>query len=350
MEKLTCRICGHKSKNLYRHICDEHGGKDGAKEYRDEFGLDAIVHPDLQQKVTGAKAKFFGKEYAIVKTDHTSMIPKMDKNYIFQSFTEDVLLDLTEDGCPPVMLTGHAGTGKSSLFMQIAARLGQPCLRVNMNGQTTISDFVGMWTVVGGETVWVDGALPFAMKSGVWLIIDELDFAEPAILSVLNSVLEIGGSLTLKEKGGEIILPHKNFRICSTTNTAGCMSGFRHMYQGTNLLNDAFLDRFRIYVVGFLDATNETELLKKSTTGMTDRFATKIVEVANACRESFEREDLSFCFSTRRLLDWSALLVRHAPRYRNEAPMKSAEVSIYSKISKEDRVVVEGIIQRILRT
>ena len=59
-----------------------------------------------------------------------------------------------------------------------------------MNGQTTVGDFVGFWTVKGGETMWVDGVLPTAMREGLWLIVDELDFAEPSILAVLTAVLE----------------------------------------------------------------------------------------------------------------------------------------------------------------
>lgn len=70
-------------------------------------------------------------------------------------------------------------------------------LHSNMNRQTTIGDFVGFWTVKGSETQWVDGVLPLAMRAGHWLVIDEIDFAEPAILAVL----EPGGRLLLKEKG-----------------------------------------------------------------------------------------------------------------------------------------------------
>ena len=74
------------------------------------------------------------------------------------------------------------------MIEQIAARANQGMLRSNLNGQTTIGDFVGLWTVKGGETVWVDGVLPKAMREGIWLVLDEIDFAEPAILSVINSV------------------------------------------------------------------------------------------------------------------------------------------------------------------
>ena len=277
-------------------------------------------------------------------------IPKIEPAYHFQPLAGDLLLDLTESRAIPTMLVGHTGTGKSSLYAQIAARLNQPVLRVNMNNQATISDFVGLWTVKAGETVWIDGALPWCMKNGVWLIIDEIDFAEPAILSVLNSVLEIGGLLHLKEKGDEVVQAHENFRICSTANTAGCMNEFRHLYQGTNVLNEAFMDRWRVYVVSYMDSHSEAEVLRASIPGMTHRIAESMVDIANACRKSFQEEDLTSSFSTRRLLDWGYLLVRYAGKYRGEAPIKAAESAIFSKISKEDRIAIEGIIQRKLKT
>ncbi len=96
----------------------------------------------------------------------------------------------------------------------------------------------------GGETVWVDGVLPVAMRAGHWLIIDEIDFVEPAIIAVLTAVLEPGGRLLLKEKGDEIVTPHPAFRLFATANAAGAMSVYRHLYQGANLLNEAFLDRW----------------------------------------------------------------------------------------------------------
>ena len=350
--KLTCKHCGYKSGNLYQHLVEAHGGVDGAKAYHDEHGIDAVIHSSLQEKFLGAKMKILETEASVraVSEALKPYVPTIEDAYHFQPFAADLLLDLTEDRTVPTMLTGHTGTGKSSLYAQIAARLNQPVLRVNMNNQATISDFVGLWTVKAGETIWVDGALPWCMKNGVWLIIDEIDFAEPAILSVLNSVLERGGMLHLKEKGDEVVRAHKNFRICATANTAGCMSEFRHLYQGTNILNEAFMDRWRVYVVAYMEAAAEAAVLKNTVTGMTERIAASMVDIANACRKSFVEEDLASSFSTRRLLDWGYLLVRYAGKYRAEAPLKAAEAAIFSKVSKEDKIAIEGIIQRKLKT
>ena len=183
-------------------------------------------------------------------TGYGEHVPKVNSAYHFAEFTDDLIEDMKEE--KKVMLVGHTGCGKTSVIDQIGARMGQGVIRVNMNGQTTIGDFVGLWTVKGGETVWVDGVLPKAMREGHWLTVDELDFAEAAILSVLNSVLEPGGRLCLKEKGHEMIDPHPNFRLFATANAVGCMASFRALYQGTNVMNRAFLDRWRVYHVNYL--------------------------------------------------------------------------------------------------
>lgn len=349
---MKCKLCNYESKNLYKHIVAEHGGIEAAKAYKAEHGLDSIIHPSLQEKHLGEKMKILGIEIATrkVKPELASYVPELIDSYHFQDFAEDLAMDLTEEKAVPTMLTGHCGCGKSSVYAQIAARIGQPCLRVNLNNQTSISDFVGLWTVKAGETIWVDGALPWAMKNGVWLIVDEIDFAEPAILSVLNAVLEVGGTLVLKEKGDEVVHAHKNFRICATANTAGQMSEFRHIYQGTNVLNDAFMDRWRVYLVDYMSPDAETKVLVGTIKGMTEKIASRMVQIANDCRKSFVEEDLQSQFSTRRLLDWGHLLVRYVAKYKADAPIKAAQASIFSKVSKEDRVAIEGIIQRVLKT
>lgn len=266
-------------------------------------------------------------------------VPMQNSAYHFPEFTNDVVLDLMEKRA--ILLTGHTGCGKTSLYEQIASRVNQPVVRSNMNGQTTVGDFVGMWTVKAGETVWVDGVLPRAMKEGHWLIIDEIDCADASILAVLNAVLEKNGTLTLKEKGFEVIKPHSEFRILATANTVGCMAHFRSLYQGTNIMNEAFLDRFRVYHVNYLPEKEEVQVLIKSVPKIDTKIAVAMVQVAQAVRTSFEKEDMQSTFSTRRLIDWAEMYVRHGNL------QKSAKAVIYSKTSFEDASTIDGLIKRI---
>jgi len=368
MTKLICKVCGHKDLNLEPHIVAHHLDDAGTTEmaageqrdtatlkwYCEKFGITEemvvgeIVHHSLladeakpmSEKVSKDEIDFCGVKLSKVKGGSTSLIPKVNPAYHFPEFASGVASDMIEN--KRVMLVGHTGCGKSSLIEQMAARIGQPCLRVNMNGQTTIGDFVGLYTVKGGETVWVDGALPLAMRNGYWLIIDELGFAESAILSVLNYVLEPNGKLTLKEKGHEIVEPHANFRLFATDNAAGCMSDYRSLYQGTNLMNEAFMDRWRVYHVDYLPAEEEAKVLAASVPRMTIKIATHLVKVANMVREAFRKEEISCTFSLRRLIDWSELMIR----YRD--PVKAAGPSIFSKTSRQDAEVIKAIIERTM--
>ena len=267
-----------------------------------------------------------------------SLVPPVNAAYLFASRSDNVLRDVNENR--RVMLIGHTGTGKTSLIEQAAARCRQGVLRANMNGQTSVGDFVGFWTVKGGETVWVDGVLPIAMRQGLWLIVDEIDFAEPAILSVLTAVLEPGGRLLLKEKGNEIIEPHPAFRLFGTANAVGAMSRFRHLYQGANLMNEAFLDRWRVYMIDYLSPEDEAAVLRQT---FGDRVSAAMAQTLDAiaadCRAAFIREDLASAFSTRRLLDWTAMMLRTGD------PESAAGPTIYSKVDAEDARLIGNIVR-----
>lgn len=269
-----------------------------------------------------------------------ALVPRVNDAYLFTDRHDDILQDIVENR--RVMLIGHTGSGKTSFIEQVAARTRNGVLRANMNGQTTIGDFVGFWTVKGGETVWVDGVLPTAMREGYWLVIDELDFAEPAILAVLTAVLEPGGRLLLKERGNEIVDPHPSFRLFATANAAGAMSAYRHLYQGANLLNEAFLDRWRVYLVDYLTPDQETEVLLRTLPALTRPLAQTLAAIAADCRAAFAREDLASAFSTRRLLDWAELMLRSGD------PERAAGPSIYAKVSAEDAALIRSIVRHHL--
>jgi cobaltochelatase CobS len=266
------------------------------------------------------------------------LVPRVNPAYLFPERFNDIVADIVENR--RVMLIGHTGAGKTSLIEQVAARSRHGVLRSNMNGQTTVGDFVGFWTVKGGETLWVDGVLPTAMREGLWLIVDEIDFAEPSILAALTAVLEPQGCLVLKEKGNEIVTPHPAFRLFATANAVGAMSQFRHLYQGANLMNEAFLDRWRVYLLDYLLPAEETEVLMRTLAPhMTHALAATLAAIAADCRAAFAREDLSSAFSTRRLLDWAELMLRTGD------PERAAGPAIYAKVSPEDAALIRGIVR-----
>ncbi|MFT4436794.1 AAA family ATPase [Caballeronia sp. 15715] len=266
------------------------------------------------------------------------LVPRLNPAYLFPERFGDILQDIVENR--RVLLIGHTGAGKTSLIEQVAARTQHGVLRANMNGQTTIGDFVGFWTVKGGETLWVDGVLPTALREGLWLVVDEIDFAEPSILAVLTAVLEPHGRLLLKEKGNELVAPHPSFRLFATANAVGAMSVYRHLYQGANLMNEAFLDRWRVYLMNYLSPAEEAEVLMRTLGARCTRpMAQTLAAIAADCRAAFAREDLASAFSTRRLLDWADLMLRSGD------PERAAGPAIYAKVSAEDAALIRSIIR-----
>lgn len=266
------------------------------------------------------------------------LVPRLNPAYLFPERFGDILQDILENR--RVLLIGHTGAGKTSLIEQVAARTQHGVLRANMNGQTTIGDFVGFWTVKGGETLWVDGVLPTALREGLWLVVDEIDFAEPSILAVLTAVLEPHGRLLLKEKGNELVAPHPSFRLFATANAVGAMSVYRHLYQGANLMNEAFLDRWRVYLMNYLSPEEEAEVLMRTLEARFTRpMAQTLAAIAADCRAAFAREDLASAFSTRRLLDWADLMLRSGD------PERAAGPAIYAKVSTEDAALIRSIIR-----
>lgn len=352
--KLTCKICGHKEGNLVPHIESEHPEISLAEYMEQHGGLDSVIHPALQEEAEKEEVKVDGKEITIagvkftkpeVKTEHKQYVPKADPFYLLQSFTSDVCNDIQER--KNVFLIGHTGTGKTSLITQLAALIGQPVIRVNLKQQTTVSDFVGCWTVKAGETVFNYGVLPRAMKEGFWVILDEVDYAEPSILCALNSVLDRQSSLTLTEKDYEVITPHANFRIFATANAAGQMSEYRHLYQGTNLMNEAFLRRWNVYKVDYLPADQEENVISKHCARMPAELIQRLVRVANMARKGFTEETLHCTFSTQTLIDWAQMIVRHK-NLKAEAPIHAASMTLFNKISREDAGTIEGMIKRVM--
>lgn len=273
-------------------------------------------------------------------------VPAFDESYLPSTremeSLEAVAIAITQR--EPALIVGPTGAGKSTLFSTIAACANHPLRRQNLHGDVRAADFIGERTidVVDGASVvvWRDGVLPRAMREGAWLLLDEVDAAPAHILFVLQAVLERNGRLLLPGNGGEVVAPHEDFRIFATANTLG-RGDEAGLYAGTNVLNEAFLDRFGVVVVvDYPEFDTEVEIVRRA--GVPAELAKRMVHIATEIRAAAKREECFCTFSTRRLVAWA----RKAAITRR--PLYAAEIAVLARLPTDDRAFVTGVVKRFV--
>ena len=145
----------------------------------------------------------------------------------------------------PVALEGETASSKTTAVLYLAHRLNQPVIRLNLNGQTDSGELVGRFIPADHGWSFQEGALPVAMRKGYWILLDEMNLAEPQVLERLNCALEDPPSLVLSEGRGTVFGPGgdveiaEGFRMLATLNPAE--------YSGRSLLSPAFRNRWIIW-------------------------------------------------------------------------------------------------------
>lgn len=348
-QQIFCGICGKAEPvSLFRHIRDEHQLTPEAYQQRcpnaplftPEFGEYLKTHRvHVADGSVKAVRELFGVE-AACNAFAREHVPDVDQKFAFDAeMGKSVLSSLIDND--RMLLVGPTGSGKSSLIAQIAARLNWPLRRINLHGETSVSDFIGQHKARGGEVFFQYGILPAAMREGHILVLDELDAATPEILFVLQGVLEDGGTLTIPDNGGEIIVPHPDFRLVATANTLG-LGDEDGLYTGTSVLNASHLDRWStVFQIGYLAGKDEAAVIRDKIPGLNAALVDGFVSLATAVRKAVEEEQLYMTFSTRRLL---AL----ARKTRSLGLDRALEVTVLNKLPKTDRAVVAELAQRHL--
>ena len=239
-----------------------------------------------------------------VQTDLESsdMIPKSYKNYVPFGNFEDVLAIVNAHRFFPVFITGHSGNGKTMSIEQACAKAKRKFVCVSMTPETDESDLLGNYVLINGNMEWRDGPVTTAARQGAVLCIDEIDYGAQN-LSSLQRVLE-GKPFMLKKKG-EMIVPAAGFTVFATANTKGKGSeDGRYMF--TNVLNEAFLERFpNTFEQEWAPATTEKKIVAKEleSVGKEDKdFADKLVTWATVIRSTFDEGGCDEVISTRRLV------------------------------------------------
>jgi hypothetical protein len=203
----------------------------------------------------------------------------------------------------PIYVTGLSGNGKTFSVEQACAQTRREVIRVNFTLETDEDDLIGGFRLVNGETKFFKGPVIAAMEKGAVLLLDEIDLANPAKIMCLQSILEGKGYFI--KKTGEFIKPANGFTVVATGNTKGKGSEDGR-FIGTNVMNEAFLERFPITCEqDYPTVAIEKKILGKvfEDLGVTDGdYCTKLVDWADIIRKTFYDGGVDEVISTRRLV------------------------------------------------
>ena len=232
-----------------------------------------------------------------------NLIPQKNPRYVSWGHFKDIKTILESHIFYPIFVTGLSGNGKTSMIHEVCAKLKRDLIRINITVETDEDDLLGGFRLKNGETVWEDGPLIVAMKTGAVALIDEVDLASHKIMC-LQPVME-GQPIYLK-KINEIVYPQKGFNIVATANTKGKGSEDGR-FMGTNILNEAFLDRFSAtFYQEYPAPAQEARILKKQFQMYEieeDGFVDNLVKWADVIRQSFKQGAVDDIITTRRLID-----------------------------------------------
>lgn len=235
--------------------------------------------------------------------ERSTLVPPRISTYVPWGHFKSVESILKAGIFYPCFVTGLSGNGKTTMIEQVCAKMKRECYRINITRQTDEDDLLGGFRLINGETVWQDGPVVQAMKSGAVLLLDEIDLASHNIMC-LQPVLE-GKGVFLK-KIGQWVTPAAGFTVFATANTKGKGSD-DGKFIGTNVLNEAFLDRFPITMEqAYAPRSTEKKIVKKAMAAAgfdDDAFADNLTKWSEIIRKSYFEGAVDEIISTRRLVD-----------------------------------------------
>ena len=374
-DKLVCKLCGAAEHSIKLHLSKSHPGISEA-DYLAQFPGAPLLSPMAQKAldarqaqasaatpaaapVMGAGKKAFheifdlgtapaamsanGKPIMIttcaIKPEATPFIPEIDLDYVFNvDVLKNVVMAMEMN--IPTYVWGHAGTGKTTLYNQVAARTGRAVLRVQHTANMEEDQIVGGWRVRNGETFFELGPLAVAMLNGWTYIADEYDFGRPEVLSVYQAVLE-GAPLFIKEADAKnrIIRPHADFRLLATGNTNG-QGDESGLYGGTNMQNAANFERFGVVQqMPWMEPETEARVISRKARIPLDD-AKKLVDFAKRVREEFDGQKMSNPISPRSLIYAGKLGIARKD-YRI-----GLELAFLNRLTATDREAASQLAQR----
>ena len=282
------------------------------KEYRVGRGLYMIPTLD-SEPVSKPVKKVSQKDTVIIEDNNKNMemargtisseVHQPEKDDLFVPFGHfaDVANILKSNQFYPIFITGLSGNGKTMMVEQACAKAKRDLYRINITIETDEDDLLGGFRLVNGETVWFDGPVVQAMRTGGVLLLDEVDLASTKIMC-LQPVLE-GNGVFLK-KINEWVKPADGFTVVATANTKGKGDDTGN-FIGAGVLNEAFLERFPITMEQeYPTPATEKKIVNRlfESLGIADtEFSDKLVEWADIIRRTYVEGAIDEIITTRRL-------------------------------------------------
>ena len=257
---------------------------------------------DMPKKVKGSKE-------IVDQNLEMDYIPVVDKNYVKWGDYKTIEQVIKSGLFYPIFITGLSGNGKTMMVEQACAKNKREMYRVNITCRTDEDDLLGGFRLVDGQTIWFDGPVVKAMKTGAVLLLDEIDLASDDIMC-LQPILE-GKGVFLK-KINKFVKPVDGFQVFATANTKG--QGDEHgKFVGTGFLNEAFLERFPVTVEQtYPKKATEIKILTKFWESLEvetpsdiedlETLIDQLVTWADITRKSYNEAVLSDLITTRRLV------------------------------------------------
>ena len=270
---------------------------------RGTYKLPLDGKPTENEQIMEAPVEEKKTEAAYVVSSLTgNIVPKKDPVFVSFGNYPDVKNIIKSGQFYPVFITGLSGNGKTMGVTQACAELKKELIRVNITIETDEDDLLGGYRLKDGQTVWQNGPVIEAMERGAVLLLDEIDLASNKIMC-LQPILE--GSGVFVKKINKFVKPKDGFTVIATANTKG-QGSEDGKFIGTNVLNEAFLERFPItfeqsYPTAKIEKKILTNTLKAA--GKTDdKFVDKLTTWADVIRKTYFDGGVDEIISTRRLV------------------------------------------------
>ena len=282
-----------------------------------------------QQKVEEIERTF--QAPAVLPSASQNLIPVKDDTFVKFGNFNDIKLIIQSNLFYPTFITGLSGNGKTLSVEQACSQLKRELIRVNVTIETDEDDLIGGFRLINGETVWHNGPVIEALERGAILLLDEIDLASNKILC-LQSVLE-GKGVFLK-KIGRFVKPTPGFNVIATANTKGKGSEDGR-FIGTNVLNEAFLERFPVtFEQSYPAPATEQKILEGVALdlGVEDRdFCKRLCNWSDIIRKTFYDGAIEEIISTRRLVH----IIRAYSIFGDKAKAIQVCINRFDDVSKQ---------------